>query len=140
MGTVIVGVDGSETATEAAAVAARLAAAAGDNLVLVIAHAGTGEQHELGAGSDTWVMSDRQVALDKARQVAKSIGQEGLEVSAVEVEGRPAQALLAEAQRHGADLIVVGNRRMQGVGRLLGSVANEVAHNAPCDVYIAKTT
>ena len=38
-----------------------------------------------------------------------------------------------------ADVIVVGNRRMQGVGRLLGSVANEVAHNAPCDVFIVKT-
>ena len=34
---------------------------------------------------------------------------------------------------------MVGNRRMQGLGRVLGSVANSVAHNAPCDVYIAKT-
>ena len=36
-------------------------------------------------------------------------------------------------------MIIVGNRRMQGMGRLLGSVANEVAHNAPCDVLIVKT-
>jgi nucleotide-binding universal stress UspA family protein len=36
-------------------------------------------------------------------------------------------------------MIVVGNRRMRGIGRVLGSVANSVAHNAPCDVYIAKT-
>jgi nucleotide-binding universal stress UspA family protein len=36
-------------------------------------------------------------------------------------------------------MIVVGNRRMHGIGRVLGSVANSVAHNAPCDVYIAKT-
>jgi nucleotide-binding universal stress UspA family protein len=28
---------------------------------------------------------------------------------------------------------------MSGIGRVLGSVANSVAHNAPCDVYIAKT-
>ena len=28
---------------------------------------------------------------------------------------------------------------MQGVGGVLGSVANSVAHIAPCDVYIAKT-
>jgi nucleotide-binding universal stress UspA family protein len=28
---------------------------------------------------------------------------------------------------------------MRGIGRLLGSVANSVAHNAPCDVYIANT-
>jgi nucleotide-binding universal stress UspA family protein len=37
-------------------------------------------------------------------------------------------------------MIVVGNRRMQGLGRLLGSVANDVAHHAPCDVHIVKTT
>jgi nucleotide-binding universal stress UspA family protein len=39
----------------------------------------------------------------------------------------------------GADLIVVGNRRVQGIGRLLGSVATDVAQHAPCDVYIVKT-
>ena len=38
-----------------------------------------------------------------------------------------------------ARMIVVGNRRMHGIGRVLGSVANSVAHNAPCDVYIANT-
>ena len=31
------------------------------------------------------------------------------------------------------------DRRVLSVGRVLGSVANSVAHNAPCDVYIAKT-
>lgn len=31
------------------------------------------------------------------------------------------------------------DRRMHGIGRVLGSVANSVAHNAPCDVYIANT-
>jgi len=36
-------------------------------------------------------------------------------------------------------MIVVGSRRMQGIGRVLGSVADSVAHNAPCNVYIAKT-
>jgi nucleotide-binding universal stress UspA family protein len=35
---------------------------------------------------------------------------------------------------------VLGNRRMQGAGRILGSVANSVAHHAPCDVYVVKTT
>ena len=43
------------------------------------------------------------------------------------------------AKEIGADLIVVGNRRVQGIGRVLGSVATDVAHHAPCDVYIVKT-
>jgi nucleotide-binding universal stress UspA family protein len=56
------------------------------------------------------------------------------------IQGKPADALVEEAKRLGADLIVVGNRRVQGIGRVLGSVATDVAHHAPCDVYIVKTT
>ena len=33
----------------------------------------------------------------------------------------------------------VGNVRMQGAGRLLGSVANGITHRAPCDVLVVKT-
>ncbi len=53
--------------------------------------------------------------------------------------GKPADALVHVAKEIGADLIVVGNRRVQGISRLLGSVATDVAHHAPCDVYIVKT-
>ena len=38
-----------------------------------------------------------------------------------------------------ADVIVVGNKRVQGVSRILGSIARYVAAHAPCDVYIAHT-
>ena len=54
--------------------------------------------------------------------------------------GVPHEVLIEEAKHFDDALIVVGNRRMQGPGRLLGSVANSVAHNAPCDVYVVKTT
>jgi nucleotide-binding universal stress UspA family protein len=36
-------------------------------------------------------------------------------------------------------LIVVGNVRMQGLGRVLGSVGSDVLHQAPCSVLIVKT-
>jgi nucleotide-binding universal stress UspA family protein len=39
-----------------------------------------------------------------------------------------------------ADLVVVGNKGMSGVRRVLGSVPNTVAHEAPCSVLIAQTT
>ncbi len=38
-----------------------------------------------------------------------------------------------------ADLIVVGNKGMQGGRRLLGSVPNTVSHKAPCSVLIVDT-
>ncbi len=43
------------------------------------------------------------------------------------------------AETVGADLIVVGNKRMQAAARLLGSVPNKVAHKAGCSVLIART-
>lgn len=54
--------------------------------------------------------------------------------------GTPAEALIAHAEEHDASVIVVGNRRMKGLARVLGSVANSVAHEAKCNVYIADTT
>jgi hypothetical protein len=42
--------------------------------------------------------------------------------------------LLEVAEQVKADLIVVGNVRMQGLGRVLGSVGNEVLRSAPCSV------
>jgi nucleotide-binding universal stress UspA family protein len=54
--------------------------------------------------------------------------------------GDPANAILQVANEVNADLIVVGNKRMQGAGRFLGSVPNDVAHRAPCAVLIVKTT
>jgi nucleotide-binding universal stress UspA family protein len=60
--------------------------------------------------------------------------------SAVHVEvADPADLLVEVARAESADLIVVGNVRMQGLGRLLGSVGNDVAHRAPCSVLIVKT-
>jgi nucleotide-binding universal stress UspA family protein len=52
----------------------------------------------------------------------------------------PAQTLCEEADRLGARAIVVGNRRVQGLSRVLGSVASHVTRKAPCDVLIVNTT
>ena len=74
-----------------------------------------------------------------AAEVAGSLGNVVPRVESSPIQGKPAEALVEEAKRLGADLIVVGNRRVQGIGRILGSVASDVAQHAPCDVYIVKT-
>jgi nucleotide-binding universal stress UspA family protein len=90
-------------------------------------------------GTDKWIVSDAAEAEAVARTVAERLADERLEVTYSAARGKPGEALVKEAVMLEARLIVVGNRRMQGLGRVLGSVANTVAHNAPCDVYIAKT-
>jgi nucleotide-binding universal stress UspA family protein len=47
--------------------------------------------------------------------------------------------LCEEATRLEARAIVVGNRRVQGMSRVLGSVAADVTRQAPCDVVVANT-
>ncbi len=54
--------------------------------------------------------------------------------------GDPAEVILAVARDVDADLIVVGNKGMQGPARILGSVTNTVSHHAPCSVLIVSTT
>ena len=56
------------------------------------------------------------------------------------VKGTAADALLKKAVDLNADLIVVGNRGMRGVRRVLGSVPNSIAHGAHCSVAIIDTT
>jgi len=52
----------------------------------------------------------------------------------------PKPGILGEALEVEADLIVVGNKGMKGVRRVLGSVPNAVAHRSPCSVLIVQTT
>ena len=136
-GIIVVGVDGSATAKTAAESAKDLAAALGASLHVVSAF-DSDRTEVFGSGSDRWIVSDADAAEQVARTVAESLGRE-ITVTYSAARGRPADALIKEALRVDARMIVVGNRRMQGIGRVLGSVANSVAHNAPCDVYIANT-
>lgn len=136
-GIVVVGVDESGTAKKAAESARDLAGALGASLHIVSAF-DTNRTDVVGSGSEKVTVTSFDAAEHVARTVAKSLG-EGVEVTYSAARGRPADALIQEAIRVKARIIVVGNRRMQGIGRVLGSVANSVAHNAPCDVYIANT-
>lgn len=137
MNDIVVGVDESPTAREAALSAASLAADIGTNLHLVTC-VGRGSSREVQVGSDRFYLDSLSTAetfLDDLRralphdQITTSVG-----------DGDPARAICEEAARLDAKMIVVGNRRVQGIGRVLGSVATDVAKLAPCDVLIAHTS
>jgi nucleotide-binding universal stress UspA family protein len=137
---VIVGVDGSDTAYKAASRAALLAEGLGAELAVLSAH--TKDNTEvIRIGSDTWILDDAEQAQKMAERVAARLREEhpDLDIRPVAARGKPQDALVEEATRAGAGLLVVGNVGMKGLGRVLGSVASSVAHNAPCDVLIVKT-
>jgi nucleotide-binding universal stress UspA family protein len=136
-GIIVVGVDGSPTARQAAEAARDLATALGATLHVVSAF-DDDRSGVFGSGSNKWIGADADKAEHVARVVADTLGGD-IQITYAAASGRPADALIREAIQKEARIIVVGNRRMQGIGRVLGSVANSVAHNAPCDVYIANT-
>lgn len=133
---VVVGVDRSDTARRAAERAAELAKALGVNLHIVTA-AEPSADVDVGIGSDRfhsdWI-SDAEQFLAGMKQ---TLGYDKI-TTAVQ-SGDPATALCDEAKNVEAGTIVVGNRRVQGVSRVLGSVASDVLRKAPCDVLVAYT-
>jgi nucleotide-binding universal stress UspA family protein len=62
----------------------------------------------------------------------------GLRATGFAREGDPAHVICDLAERHAADLLVLGNKGIHR--RVLGSVPKSVSQNAPCSVVIAKTT
>lgn len=139
---ILVGVDGSDSSRKAATVAAELAASTGAALHVLTAVDPRAHDSQAEAGRPSGglrALSPGEAAEAIAAEVAGSLGAVVPHVESSPIQGKPAEALVAEAKRLGADLIVVGNRRVQGIGRILGSVATDVAQHAPCDVYIVKT-
>jgi nucleotide-binding universal stress UspA family protein len=143
---IVVGTDGSDTATQAVRQAVDLARAVGAKIELVSAYEPVPEQRlreeRREAPEDLqWSISPREdvgATLDAAAALARD---GGVEVDLCPREGDPADAILDVAEERGADLIVVGNKGMTGAKRfLLGSVPNKVSHHAPCSVLIIRTT
>jgi nucleotide-binding universal stress UspA family protein len=141
---IVVGTDGSATATEAVKRAAGLAAGWGAELHLVSAHTPSSAKVAVGGAqvpeAADWAPNpDFKVdaVLDKAATIAKA---DGAEVKLHAPKGDAADALIEVAQQVGADLIVVGSRGMAGARRLLGSVPNKVTHHAGCSVLVIHTT
>jgi nucleotide-binding universal stress UspA family protein len=111
---IVVGTDLSETSRIAVQRAAYLATSLGAELVLV--HAGV----------------DPGAPLE---ELGKSVGAE-----TVAAEGPPAEVLVDQSDKLGADLLVVGSVGMSGARRFtLGNVPNKVSHHAGGDLLIVKT-
>ncbi|MFF0818583.1 universal stress protein [Rhodococcus sp. NPDC003318] len=137
---IVTGVDDSATAYAAALRAAELAVALDADLRLVSAY-GKFESERLEAGTEAILVTTEQSAYGLAGSVQARIRRE-LPTARITISaesGKPADAMVRVANDLSADLIVVGNRRVQGPTRVLGSIARDVAAHAPCDVYVVHT-
>jgi nucleotide-binding universal stress UspA family protein len=124
---IVVGTDGSDTATQAVRQAIGLARSVGARIELVSAYEPVTDPRLNAETTNVpedlhWMVNPREDVETFARQ------------------GDPADAILDVAEERGSDLIVIGNKGMTGAKRfLLGSVPNKVSHHAPCSVLIIRT-
>jgi nucleotide-binding universal stress UspA family protein/nitrite reductase/ring-hydroxylating ferredoxin subunit len=126
---ILAGTDGSKTAEVAVSVAARLAARTGADLHLVMGW----QPPKLDA-------EGAEAVLAKAQEDAEVVGDK-VKVTGEHHIGDGAAVILDVAKRHGADLIVMGNKGMGKAKRIgLGAIPDKVAHMAECDVLIVRTT
>jgi nucleotide-binding universal stress UspA family protein len=133
MATILVGVDGdgSEAVLREAARYAALFDAE-----LRVVHAEPRGVSSWGAGSADPVDEERAKAVAEGA-AARVPGLDASRVSWVGALGDPGSVLCAEAERAGADLVVVGSRgHGRIVGAVLGSVAQHVTARAPCPVLV----
>jgi nucleotide-binding universal stress UspA family protein len=143
---IVVGTDGSETATRAVREAVDMAKAVGATLELVSAYAPVSEQRLRAERRDApedvqWAINPKQeveLALSDAAEIARAAG---VTVNTYARQGDPADAILDVAEEQNADVVIVGNKGMAGARRfLLGSVPDKISHHAPCSVLIVRTT
>jgi len=140
---IVVGTDGSETATNALKHAAQLAALCAAELHIVSGYHPKGSLSVSGAGSgvEPWMVSSEFEVEGILRDAADIARREKVTITTHHEAGNPAKALVTIADQVDADLVVVGNRGMKGLkGKVLGSVPNEVSHHARCAVLILNTT
>jgi nucleotide-binding universal stress UspA family protein len=129
--TILVGTDGSETATRAVARAAELAAEAGAVLHIVTAYKAYSVQKLEARRASLpeefrWSVSADREARDTLRHAAEHASRMGVKVETHLATGDPAKVILKTAQDLGADVVVVGNKWIER--RIRGSVPGGVPH------------
>jgi nucleotide-binding universal stress UspA family protein len=141
---IVVGTDGSETATRAVDRAVALASALGAKLHIVSAYADRpGGVPSAGVSLDAgWVAGAKSAAekvVTEAEERARTAGVKDLTGEAL--VGEPAEVLLRSSAARNADLLVVGSKGMQSTARfLLGPIANKVSRRVVCDLLIVETS
>jgi nucleotide-binding universal stress UspA family protein/nitrite reductase/ring-hydroxylating ferredoxin subunit len=125
--TILVGTDGSETATVAVRAATALAKPFGGMVRIVCAHGADGP--------------DDQTAKEVLHYARDAVRAQGVETKTHMKAGEPARVINELAELHGADVIVVGSVGMGKARRFrLGGIGEKVAVEAPCDVLVVRTT
>jgi nucleotide-binding universal stress UspA family protein len=140
---IVVGTDGSESAQRAVDEAVRMASALGAELHVVSAFEPLRGAKIAGApegAAKVWQPLPDSNVETLLEEAASAVRLHDIPVKTHAVQKDPAEALVAVAEKVGANTIVVGNKGMHSAARfVLGNVPNKVSHRARCNVLIVAT-
>jgi nucleotide-binding universal stress UspA family protein len=140
MKTILVPVDFSDVSTRIVATAQEMARSFGSKLVLL--HVSEPEPDFVGfepgpIAVRTTVARDFRKEHQRLDELRAQIAESGLEVLALHIQGPIIDKVLDEADKHGADLIVVGSHGHGALFEfLVGSVTSGVLRAAKCPVLV----
>lgn len=159
---ILVGTDGSPTATRAVQMASGLAAALDITPVIVCAYEPPTEEELAQYRGDPndpvtqwragrtkretpsefqWRIAAASQAEDILDRASTHASQAGAKAEVRAVKGPPAETLISIAEDENFDAIAVGSVGMTGAQRFkLGNVPHRISHHAPTDVLILRTT
>ena len=141
LASILVAFDGTAPSIAARDAAVELAGHTGANLTLVcvipVIAAAYGIEMPPGASVAATIEAARTMLAKEKLE----LGQRGIaHVETALLEGDPVDRIVEYAEKHPADLLVVGSRGLSEAGRFfLGSVSDGILHHARCSVLVVKT-
>ncbi len=137
---IVVAFDGTPESHAALQEAADLARLSGARLTLVgvvaLVSRGFGVSMPTQEGEDR-ARTETRASLEAERARLETSGLAHVEAQLL--EGDPVAAVVGFVEQHSADLVVVGSRGLDALGRyFLGSVSDGILHYAGCSVLVVK--
>lgn len=132
---ILVAYDGSDSAHRALDQAAELAHNGATVSVVSVAEL----LPQFGRAGAMLVPEEDQERRNELADAKAALADKGVDAEIVERKGEAASMILDEAEKEGADIIVMGTRGLNAAERwLLGSVSSRVVHHAPCNVLVVR--
>jgi nucleotide-binding universal stress UspA family protein len=132
---ILVAYDGSEGANRALDQAAELAQGNGDVAVVSVAE----PLPQFGRAGAMLLPEEEQERLHELVDAKQALSARGLSATIVERKGDAAAMIIDEAEKEGADVIIMGTRGLNAAQRwLLGSVSSRVVQHAGCNVLVVR--
>jgi len=132
---ILVPTDGSAHSLRAAEYAAKLAAELGSKVSIL--HVSEYHPH---VRARELVHEEEKAAEAILSETNKVLEKAGVSAELMKLQfGHPADIICTVAERQKFDIVVMGGKGAHEIGRfMLGSVADRVAHHAPCPVLIVR--